>query len=274
MSDMVAIGVTGAAGRMGRSVIEVVLGDPQARLAGGCEAPGHPAVGTAIRDPGNGRATGLDIAAAPESLFAASDVVIDFTAPAASARHAALAADTGTALVIGTTGLGPAEQGAIAAAAQSAPILVAANFSLGVNLLLALTRLVAARLGPEYDLEVLDFHHRHKRDAPSGTALALLRAAAEGRGLDPDEALAALAPDRNGVRAPGALGFAVLRGGDVAGEHSVILAGAGERLELTHRANDRAIFARGALTAAKWLATRPPGLYSMADVLGLGTLGG
>ncbi|RMD88357.1 MAG: 4-hydroxy-tetrahydrodipicolinate reductase [Alphaproteobacteria bacterium] len=269
-----AIGVTGAAGRMGRSVIQAVLADPRARLAGGCEAPGHPAVGTPIRDPGSGQTTGLDINATPESLFAASDVVIDFTAPAASTRHAALAAETGTALVIGTTGLGPAEQAAIAAAAARAPILVAANFSLGINLLLALTRLAAARLGPDYDLEVLDFHHRHKKDAPSGTALALLRAAAEGRGLAPEAALAALAADRDGVRKPGALGFAVLRGGDVVGEHSVILAGEGERLELTHRASDRTVFARGALAAARWLAGRPPGLYSMADVLGLETLGG
>ncbi len=257
------IGIAGVTGRMGRALVEVVKAAESVRLAAASVRRG-----TAPVPVGDGDA-GITARAAPEALFAASDVVIDFTAPAASAQHAALAAGTGTALVIGTTGLGPSQQAAIDAAADRAPILVAANFSLGVNLLLALTRIAAARLGPDYDLEVLDFHHRHKKDAPSGTALALLRAAAEGRGLDPAATLAALGADRNGVREPGGLGFAVLRGGDVVGEHSVILAGDGERLELTHRAGDRAVFARGALTAARWLAGRPPGLYSMADLLGL-----
>ncbi len=263
------IGIAGVAGRMGRALVDAVTETAGVRLAAASVRSGERAVRS--RD---GRETGITARAGPEALLAASDVVIDFTAPAASARHAALAARTGTALVIGTTGLGDRERRAITAAAEGAPILMAANFSLGVNLLLALTRIAAARLGPDYDLEVLDFHHRHKKDAPSGTALALLRAAAAGRGLDPEATLAALDADRDGARAPGALGFAVLRGGDVVGEHSVIFAGDGERLELTHRAGDRAIFARGALTAAKWLAGRPPGLYSMADMLGLAALGG
>ena len=257
------IGIAGVTGRMGRALVEVVTAAEGVRLAAASVRRGTAPVPVEDGD------AGIMARAGPEALFAASDVVIDFTAPAASAQHAALAARTGTALVIGTTGLGPSQQAAIEAAADRAPILVAANFSLGVNLLLALTRIAAARLGPDYDLEVLDFHHRHKKDAPSGTALALLRAAAEGRGLDPAATLAALAAGRKGVREPGTLGFAVLRGGDVVGEHSVILAGDGERLELTHRASDRSIFARGALTAACWLAGRPPGLYSMADVLGL-----
>ncbi len=263
------VGIAGVAGRMGRALIDAVRARAGVRLAAASVRRG-----TASVPVGDGGEEEIVARADPAALFAASDVVIDFTAPAASVAHAALAAETGTALVIGTTGLDDRECRAITAAADRAPILMAANFSLGVNLLLALTRIAASRLGPDYDLEVLDFHHRHKKDAPSGTALALLRAAAQGRGLDPEATPAALDADRNGVREPGGLGFAVLRGGDVVGEHSVILAGPGERLELTHRAGDRAIFARGALAAARWLADRAPGLYSMADMLGLDAPGG
>jgi 4-hydroxy-tetrahydrodipicolinate reductase len=197
-------------------------------------------------------------------------VVIEFSAPDATAQHVALAATHGTGHVIGTTGLSAAQELAIREAARRTAIVRAANMSLGVNLLLGLTEQVARSLAPEaFDLEILEMHHKHKVDAPSGTALALGQAAARGRGVDLAAAAERGRDGLTGARKAGAIGFAALRGGDVVGDHVVIFAGAGERIELAHRATDRRIYARGAVAAARWLHGRPRGLYGMADVLGL-----
>jgi 4-hydroxy-tetrahydrodipicolinate reductase len=264
----IRIGIAGCAGRMGRTLVAETLAMPGLRLASGTE--------TSPEQQGRdlGSASGLDplgiaIARDPEVLFAAADVVIDFTTPAATLRHAAIAAETGKALVIGTTGLSADQARAIEAASRRTPIVWAPNMSLGVNLLLGLVEQVARALGPDYDIEILEMHHRMKQDAPSGTALELGAAAARGRGVSLDEAAVRGRDGQTGKRPDGAIGFAALRGGDVVGDHSVIFAGPGERLELTHKAADRKIYARGALRAAQWLAGRQPGLYGMQHVLGL-----
>lgn len=192
------------------------------------------------------------------------DAVIDFSRPELCMKSLAHAQNLGIACVIGTTGLDASEQARIAAASESIPICQAANFSIGVNLLLDLVERAAAGLPSTFDAEISEIHHRWKVDAPSGTALALGRAVAGARGLDHETAATV---DRKGARASGEIGYQSTRGGDVAGEHTVMFLGDGERLELTHRATDRAIFARGALYAARWLVARPPGLYSMSDVL-------
>ncbi|MDH5748478.1 MAG: 4-hydroxy-tetrahydrodipicolinate reductase, partial [Rhodospirillales bacterium] len=186
----------------------------------------------------------------------------------ATLAHAALAQGTGTALVVGTTGLTAAHQGALEAAAKKACLIQAANFSLGVNVLLGLVGQTAGLLGDDYDIEIVEMHHRHKVDAPSGTALALGRAAADGRGVDLDKTAQRVRDGHTGERRRGDIGFATLRGGDVAGDHTVIFAADGERIEITHKAGNRGIFARGAVRAAMWSAGKAPGLYSMRDVLG------
>ncbi len=266
----IAIGVTGCGGRMGRMLLAEIAQTPGCRVAGGVDAKGNRAIGRDLGELGGFGTLGLAAGDDAAALFAASDVVVDFTAPDATAAHAALAARHGKPLVIGTTGLEARHESAIADAAGKVAIVRAANMSLGVNLLIGLVREVAARLGDDYDIEVLEMHHRHKVDAPSGTALALGRAAAAGRGID----LAAKSQrTRDGITGPrrtGDIGFAALRGGDVAGDHIVVFAGEGERVELTHRAGSRQIFARGAVRAARWCVGRKPGLYGMADVLGLG----
>ena len=262
------IGMVGCAGRMGRMLVETIVGTPDCEPAGGTEAPGSDAIG---RDLGAVAGTGtLDLIVGDDAkaLFEAADVVIDFTTPGASVLHADLAAAAGTALVIGTTGLNADQVKAIKKAAAAVPIVHAANMSVGVNLVLGLTRQVAGLLGYDYDIEVVEMHHRHKVDAPSGTALAIGRAAAEGRGVDLDSVSQRVRDGHTGPRGVGDIGFATLRGGDVVGEHTVIFAGDGERIEITHKAAARAVFARGAVRAALWLADRKPGLYSMHDVLG------
>jgi len=264
------IGVLGCAGRMGRAVMAEVLASPDCALAGGVEMAGHAALGQDLGVLAGGEYTGQAAFDDAAALIAAADVVIEFSGPAATVEHVALAAQAGTGHVIGTTGLSADEKQAIREAATRTAVLRAANMSLGVNLLLGLALQVARALPPDaFDAEIVEIHHKHKVDAPSGTALALGAAVAQGRGVE----LAAVAErgrdGLTGVRVPGAIGFAALRGGDAVGDHTVIFAGAGERLELTHRASDRRIYARGALRAARWLHGRPPGLYAMAEVLGL-----
>jgi 4-hydroxy-tetrahydrodipicolinate reductase len=262
------IGVVGCGGRMGRALVgEIVAAG--CRVAGGSEVPGSPLLGQDVGELAGVGTLGLKVVADPASVFAASDVVLDFTLAAASTAHAKLAAETGRALVLGTTGLDRAQGDAVRVAAKRAPVLWAANFSLGVNLLLSLVEDAAQRLGDDYDIEVLEMHHRHKVDAPSGTALALGEAAAKGRAIDLAARSQRVRDGHTGARKAGDIGFATLRGGDVAGEHSVIFAAAGERLELTHRATTRLVFARGAIHAARWVAGKPPGLYDMRDVLDL-----
>jgi 4-hydroxy-tetrahydrodipicolinate reductase len=268
MAD-IRIGIMGGGGRMGRMLIAEVAALDGCSLAGAAEAPSSALIGCDLGELAGIGALGLPMTADRPSLFAASDVVIDFTTPAASIAHAELAAALGKALVIGTTGLDKGQKAALEAAAERTPIVWAPNMSLAVNLLLGLVEQVAARLGEDFDIEIIEMHHRGKVDAPSGTALALGRAAAAGRGLDLDRRSLRARDGITGARPTGDIGFATLRGGDVVGDHTVIFAGMGERLELTHRASSRQIFARGAVRAACWVAGKPPGLYDIKDVLGL-----
>lgn len=264
----IGIGIAGCAGRMGRALIGEIAAASGLKLSGGTVEPD--ALGLIDRAALFALAQQeFAITDDPDLLFRSADVVIDFTSPAASCRHAALAGRLGTALVVGTTGLAPEDEAAIAAAAATAPIVRSANMSLGVNLLIGLTERVAAALGPDFDIEIVEMHHRHKRDAPSGTALALGQAAARGRSTTLDAVAQRGRDGDTGPRPEGAIGFAALRGGDVVGDHTIVFAGAGERIELIHKATDRRIFARGAVAAARWAAGRPPGLYGMADILGL-----
>lgn len=268
MTD-VKIGVAGCAGRMGRMLIRQIHDTEGCVLAAGSEPDGSPALG---QDPGvlaGTGATGLAVTADPTDLFKAADTVLDFTTPDATVAHAGLAAAFNTAHVIGTTGFEPAHEAAIAEAAAATAIVKAGNMSLGVNLLVQVTRQVAAALGEDYDVEVVEMHHRHKVDAPSGTALMLGRAAADGHGVDHDATALRGRDGITGARPRGGVGYAALRGGNVVGEHTVIFAADDERIELTHKATDRSIFARGAVRAAIWTQGKPPGLYSMLDVLGL-----
>jgi 4-hydroxy-tetrahydrodipicolinate reductase len=263
------IGIVGCAGRMGRMVAAQILATDGCALAGGTEQPGSEHLGADVAELAAAPAAGVTVGDDPAAMFAAVDAVIDFTAPAATVAHAALAAAHGAVLVAGTTGLDAAQQQAIATAAAKTVIVQAANMSVGVNLALGLTAQVAAVRGPDYDIEIVEMHHRHKVDAPSGTALALGRAAAVGRGVDLDAVSERVRDGHTGARTAGDIGFATLRGGDVVGEHSVIFAADGERIEITHKATSRAIFARGAVRAALWAAGQAPGLYTMRDVLGL-----
>ena len=265
------IGVVGCAGRMGRTVIQQVVAAKAAgaELAAACDRPGYPGVGQDAGVLAGLEPLGVAVYEGPAAVFAAADAVIDFTTPEAAVRHAALAVEHRAALVIGTTGLPPALEAALEEASRHIAIVAAPNMSLGVNLLLGLVEKVAKALDESFDIEVLEMHHRHKVDAPSGTALALGRAAARGRGIDLGERSVRSRDGLTGPRQSGDIGFATLRGGSVVGDHTVIFAAEDERIELTHKAGNRSIFARGAVRAALWTAGKPPGLYGMADVLGL-----
>lgn len=270
MADLPGIVVTGAAGRMGRMLVREIVASERLRLVGAIVRPGHPWVGRDLGAAMGGATLGVTVEDDPLDAFARARAVVDFTSPAATVEFAALAAQARAVHVIGTTGFEPAHLAAIAAAARHAVIVRAGNMSLGVNLLALLTRQVAAALGDEFDIEIVESHHRAKVDAPSGTALMLGEAAAEGRGVDLAQVADRGRDGITGAREPGHIGFASLRGGDIVGEHDVIFAGQGERLTLRHVATDRAIFARGALRAALWGLDQPPGEYDMVDVLGLG----
>ncbi|HUU66627.1 MAG TPA: 4-hydroxy-tetrahydrodipicolinate reductase [Methyloceanibacter sp.] len=268
MSDM-RIAVLGAAGRMGQALTRTLVATPGCTAAGGLEAAGSPAIGQDIGTLAGLDPLGVAITDDPLHLFTHVDGVLDFTSPAATVAFAGLAAQARIVHVIGTTGFSDDDLTKLEAAARHAPIVKAGNMSMGVNLLAALTAQVAASLGPEFDIEILEMHHRHKRDAPSGTSLMLGAAAARGREVSLAERSVRTRDGDTGPRRDGDIGFAALRGGDVVGEHKVIFAGPGERIELAHIATDRGIFARGAVTAALWARGKAPGLYSMADVLGL-----
>ena len=271
MSEMRLV-VVGAAGRMGRMLIKAVAETEGCTLVGAIEREGSTALG---HDAGLLAGVGLldvDVTDDPLPVFAQADGVLDFTAPAATTAFAALAAQARIVHVIGTTGLQETDFTKLEAAARHARIVQSGNMSLGVNLLAGLVRKVAATLGEDFDIEILEMHHRMKVDAPSGTALLLGEAAAEGRKISLKDRSVRSRDGHTGARNPGDIGFATLRGGTVVGEHSVIFAGAGERLELAHRAEDRSIFARGAVKAALWGFDKKPGYYTMADVLGLDRL--
>ncbi|MFZ5834813.1 MAG: 4-hydroxy-tetrahydrodipicolinate reductase [Pseudomonadota bacterium] len=264
----IKIVVVGAAGRMGRTLVRQVSQTPDCEISGATEPAGSEFLG---RDAGV--LAGLDplgvvITGDPLELIAKANAVLDFTSPAAACEHAALCAQARIVHVIGTTGFDAAQEAAIAAAARHAIIIKSGNMSLGVNLLAQLTRQVAKLLDSTFDIEILEMHHRHKVDAPSGTALLLGEAAAQGRGVKLSDTAARGRDGVTGPRKAGDIGFAVLRGGGVVGEHSVIFAADDEIIELRHQASDRSIFARGAVAAAKWGQGKRPGLYSMMDVLG------
>ena len=254
---------------MGRMVLACLKDTPGAEIAGGTDAPGAEALGQDLGELAGFGALGLVAGDDPVALFAQCEAVIDFTTPSASLAHAELAAQARSAHVIGTTGLDPEQMAAIARAAIHTPIVQAANMSLGVTLLTALVEQVARALDPDYDIEIVEMHHRRKVDAPSGTALALGQAAAAGRGVELDAVAQKVRDGITGARKSGDIGFATLRGGDVVGDHAVIFAAEGERLELGHKATTREVFARGAIKAALWAHGQPQGLYTMRDVLGL-----
>jgi 4-hydroxy-tetrahydrodipicolinate reductase len=261
--------VVGAGGRMGRALIRTIAAERGCVLAGAVERSGTDVVGADAGVLAGLPPLGIVVGDDPLPLVAAADGILDFTTPVATVYFAELAAQARIAHVVGTTGLEPADHARLRAAARHAPIMQSGNMSLGVNMLANLVRQAARALGPDWDIEIVEMHHRHKVDAPSGTALLLGEAAAAGRGIALAENAERGRDGVTGPRRPGAIGFSALRGGSVVGEHRVVLAGEGERVELAHVAEDRSIFARGAVTAALWLNGRKPGLYSMADVLGL-----
>ena len=268
MSDMRLI-VMGAGGRMGRTLVRTIAETAGVVVAGAVEQAGSPVLG---QDCGvlagvgaNGVAVGADLAA----LTAKADGILDFTVPAASLATAEVAAKAGLVHILGTTGFAPDGEARIAAAARTGTIVKSGNMSLGVNILAAVVKRVAGALDDDFDIEIVEIHHNKKVDAPSGTALLLGQAAAAGRQVDLATRRVAARDGHTGARRAGDIGFASLRGGNVVGDHSVIFAGPAERIELVHKADDRGLFARGALKAALWARGKPPGLYSMADVLGL-----
>jgi 4-hydroxy-tetrahydrodipicolinate reductase len=268
MSDMRLI-VAGAGGRMGRTLVKAISETPGLMLAGATEGED-----SALLGQDSGVLAGLPpnrvlVTSEVRPLTLAADAIIDFTVPAATVKLVALAAETKIAHIIGTTGMTATDDAVVAEAAKKTAIVKSGNMSLGVNLLAVLTKQVAQALGEEFDIEIVEMHHNKKVDAPSGTALLFGEAAAEGRKIDLATQSERGRDGHTGARKVGTIGFASLRGGTVAGEHSVIFAGADERIELTHKATDRMIFARGALKAATWARGKAPGLYSMLDVLGL-----
>lgn len=270
MAQDIKIAVTGAGGRMGVTLIRLIAGTDGVTLAGGLEAQGSPCIGADLGIlAGLAKPLGLAATADALSVIKDADALIDFSTPAASVSFAALAAQARIVHVIGTTGFSDTEEERIKAAARHATIVKAGNMSLGVNLLAALVRQAAAALDADWDIEIVEMHHRHKVDAPSGTALLLGEAAAEGRNIQLKENSERGRDGVTGPRAKGAIGFAALRGGSVVGDHDVIFATEHERIKLSHIAEDRGIFARGALKAAQWGQGKGPGIFNMADVLGL-----
>lgn len=266
---MIKVGIVGCAGRMGQMLIKDVLDNPNMVLAGGVDRPGADAVGRDVAEMVGRPALGVLVGSDPRPLFDRADVMIDFTSPVATIMHAEIAAQTRTALVMGATGLDAKAMEILRDLAKRAPLLWSSNYSMGVNILHALVEDAAARLDHSYDIEIVEMHHRHKVDAPSGTALTLGQAAAAGRKVQLDQVARKSREGLTGERPVGEIGFATLRGGDVVGDHSVIFAGTGEILTLSHRATSRDVLSRGAVHAAGWLAGKPAGLYSMTDVLGL-----
>ena len=269
MTSLPGIVVTGASGRMGQMLISTINASDRARLVGAVARVGHAWIGRDLGEAMGGAASGIIVTDDPLEAFASAQAVIDFTSPAATVGFAALAAQARAVHVIGTTGLSDGDLAKINAAARHAVIVRAGNMSLGVNLLVQLTKKVAAALDEDFDIEIIEAHHNQKVDAPSGTALMLGEAAAEGRGVS----LAAVSDrGRDGItgkRKRGDIGFVAVRGGDIVGEHDVLFAATGERITLRHVATDRAVFARGALKAALWGQDKAPGEYDMMDVLGL-----
>lgn len=268
MADMRLI-VAGAGGRMGRALIRVISETPGAVLAGALEAPGSALLGKDSAVLAGLPENGVKLSADLWALAANADGILDFTIPGATIANVAIAAERGLVHVIGTTGLSASDEAVIKSVTKRAIVVKSGNMSLGVNLLAALVKRVAKSLDASFDIEIVEMHHKAKIDAPSGTALMLGEAAAEGRGIKLEDHSARGRDGHTGARRPGDIGFASLRGGTAAGDHSVIFAGPAERLTLSHHAEDRIIFAHGAVKAALWAHGKQPGFYTMADVLGL-----
>jgi len=262
------VAVMGVAGRMGQELVRAAHA-AGCSIVGGIEREGSPAIGSDVGIVAGIGPLGVAVTSDALDVISRCEGILDFTSPKATVEFAGLAANARAVHVIGTTGLTTADEAQIAAAARHAPIIKAGNMSLGVNLLVALTRRVAEALDEDFDIEIVEMHHRDKVDAPSGTALMLAAAAAEGRAVDLAQHSVRARDGVTGPRRRGDIGFATLRGGSVVGEHRVIFAGAGERVELAHVASDRSVFARGAVKALQWGHGKAPGLYSMTDVLGL-----
>jgi len=269
LSEPIPVVVCGAAGRMGRLLLALAREDAGLRVAGAVEAPGHAAVGRDAGEVAGGARLGVPVVTELGPICRAEQVVIDFTVPAATLAHARVASERGAALVVGTTGLDAGEDRELRTLAARTRAVIAANFSAGVTVLAELVAQAARLLDPSFEAEIVELHHHGKKDAPSGTALALGRAVAAARGQDFTRAGVLQRAGLVGARRPEEIGVVALRGGDVVGDHTVVFAGLGERLELVHRAQSRDCLARGALRAARWVAARPPGVYSMRDVLGL-----
>lgn len=266
------LAVMGAAGRMGRTLIRLIHETQGCEVVGGLERQGSDALGADLGTLAGIGPLGITVGDDPLELFTRVDGIIDFTTPAATVELATLTAQARIVHIIGTTGCSEEDEAKFAAAGRHARIVKAGNMSLGINLLTAVVRKVAAALDADFDIEVVEMHHRHKVDAPSGTALMLGQAAADGRGIDLASASVRSRDGHTGPRRRGDIGFATLRGGSVVGEHQVLFAGEGELITLGHKAESRDIFARGAIKAALWAADQKPGLYSMADVLGISDL--
>lgn len=267
---MLKTGVVGVGGRMGSLIARVILEDPETDLAGALESPSHPAVG---RDAGEvlGHGTlGVKVSAVMEEAFGPCDCIIDFTFPEVTLGIARYASGAGKSVVVGSTGFTEDQKRTMASYAGKVPMVLSPNMSIGVGVLFRLVRMAAGLLDEGYDAEIVEAHHRMKKDAPSGTALALAQCLAEGRGVDLEGRLRCERCGMTGARPEGEIGIQAVRAGDIVGEHTVMFAGGGERIEITHRAHTRENFARGAVRAARWLAGKRPGLYTMADVLGLG----
>lgn len=265
----VKIGIIGCLGRMGKALTAVVLDHDNAELIGATETVGNEFIGTPIFHPLTGVRSKIIITTDTDELIKNADVVLDFTCPTATVGHAMIASKTGTSLIVGTTGLSTVDEEVLKEAAKSTSIVYASNYSTGVNLMLHLTKIAANVMDEDFDIEIVEMHHRDKVDSPSGTALSIGKSAAEGRGKNLDEIIES---GRNGISEPrkrGDIGFASLRGGNVAGEHTVSFNADDERIEINHKAGDRSIFAKGALKAALWVHHQRVGFYDMSDVLGL-----
>jgi 4-hydroxy-tetrahydrodipicolinate reductase len=265
---MMRVIVVGASGRMGRMLVRAVAEAEGAELVGATERPGSGWIGQDAGTLAGVAEIGVAVSDDPGAC-AEADVIIDFTAPQATLAHASLAAEKGMRMVIGTTGFEPGMLAELRKTLAGVPVVMAANYSVGVNLSLELIRRAAAVLGPDYDAEIFEAHHRHKVDAPSGTALAMGRALADGRGVDLDDVAVYARQGITGPRQPGSIGFVVVRGGNIVGEHKAMFIADEERVEINHVASDRMVFARGAVRAATWLKDQSPGWYDMRDVLNL-----
>lgn len=267
-SRLLRIAVAGSGGRMGRMLLEAVAQDAQAELGAALEVSGSPVLG---RDAGElvGKASGVRISDRPEQVLAGCDVLIDFTRPEGTLQHLTICRKLKVRMVIGTTGFDAAGKQAIADAAREIGVVFAPNMSVGVNVTLKLLEMAAQAMGADHDIEIIEAHHRHKVDAPSGTALKMGEVIAGAMGKKLQDCAVYAREGHTGERKPGSIGFATIRGGDIVGDHTVLFAGTGERVEITHRSNNREHYAQGSLRAAHYLMTRPPGLYDMWDVLNL-----